>query len=117
MSTQADLVNPSLHQPIANEQNMLTGINLSRIYTYTLVYPDPPGGWQWLYLPTTSANTLQGWVADGTAVCGTPTCYAALLNNSEGSLPGQALVSMWAGNSTAAVQTALNSALVWPATW
>ena len=110
-STQADLLSPTMHQPIASEQNMLAGINLSRLYTYQLVYPDPPGGWQWLYLPAASANTLQSWVANGTPVCGTPTCYATLLNNSEGSAPGQALISMWAGNSAAAVQTALNSAI------
>ena len=110
VSTQADLLSPALHQPIADEQNMLTGINLSRLYTYQLVYPDPPGGWQWLYLTAGAAKQLQSWVENGTAVCGTPTCYAALLNNSEGSLPGHALVSMWEGNSSAAVQTALNSA-------
>jgi len=110
VSTQADLLSPALHQPIADEQNMLTGINLSRLYTYQLVYADPPGGWQWLYLTAGGAKQVQSWVANGTAVCGTPTCYAALLNSSEGSLPGQALVSMWAGNSAAAVQTALNSA-------
>ena len=110
VSKQADLKSPALHQPIADEQNMLTGINLSRLYTYQLVYPDPPGGWQWLYLTAASAATLESWVENGTSVCGTPTCYATLLNNSEGSAPGQALVSMWEGNSSAAVQTALNSA-------
>ena len=114
-STQADLQNPSQHQPIADEQNSLAGINLSRLYTYQLVYPDPnpgaaQGGWQWLYLTNAGAAQLQSWVANGTAVCGTPTCYATLLNNSDGSAAGQALVSMWQGNSTAAVQTALNTA-------
>ncbi len=43
-------------------------------------------------------------------MCGTPTCYATLLNNSDGSAAGQALVAMWQGNSAAAVQTALNAA-------
>ncbi len=109
-STQADLLSPGSHQPIADEQNMLTGINLSRLYTYQLVYPDPPGGWQYLYLSAGDASQLQSWVQNGTPVCGTVTCYASLLKGSEGSVWGNALVSMWQGNSAAAVQTALNSA-------
>lgn len=56
------------------------------------------------------AKQLQSWIANGTAVCGAAICYAGLLNNSEGSLPGHALVSMWAGNNSSVVQTALNSA-------
>ena len=44
VSTKADLLNPAnAHQPIADEQNMLTAINLSHLYSYQLVYPDPPG--------------------------------------------------------------------------
>jgi hypothetical protein len=111
VSTKADLLNPvNAHQPIADEQNMLTGINLSHLYTYRLEYPDPPGGWQWLYLPASTANQIQSWVENGTSVCGTPTCYATLLKGSEGSVAGNALVGMWQGNSAAAVQTALNTA-------
>ena len=110
VSTQADLLSPGSHQPIGDEQNTLTGINLSRLYTYQLVYPDPPGGWQPLYLTAAGAAQLQSWVENGTAVCGTPTCYATLLKNSEGSAAGSALVAMWQGNSAAGVQTALNSA-------
>ncbi|HEX4137077.1 MAG TPA: Ig-like domain-containing protein [Bryobacteraceae bacterium] len=113
--TQADLLSPNLHQPIADEQNMMTGINLSRLYTYQLVYPDPNpgqpfGGWQWLYLSSATANQLESWVQNGTSVCGATTCYATLLNNSEGSFAGQALVALWQGNNVAAVQTALSSA-------
>jgi hypothetical protein len=110
VSTQADLLPPTSHQPIADEQNSLTGINLSRLYTYQLVYPDPPTGWQWEYLPTSSANNLISLVQNGTSVCGSPTCYYNLLKNSEGSVWGSALLNMWQGNSTAAVQTALNGA-------
>ena len=115
VSTQADLLSPALHQPIADEQNSLTGINLSRLYSYQLVYPDPnpgapEGGWQLLYLSAASASQIQSWVQNGTSVCGTPTCYAGLLNGSDGSGVGQALVAMWQGNSMAAVQVALNSA-------
>ncbi|HEY3824148.1 MAG TPA: Ig-like domain-containing protein [Bryobacteraceae bacterium] len=109
-STQADLLSPNQHQPIADEQNMMTGINLSRLYTYQLVYPDPPGGWQWLYLSAPTAAQLESWVQNGTSVCGTSGCYATLLNNSEGSFAGQALVALWQGNNVAAVQTALSSA-------
>ena len=111
VSTQADVLPASSHQPIADEQNTLTGINLSRLYTYQLVYPDPPGGWQWQYLPAASANQLIAWVRDGTAVCGSVNCYYNLLKNSEGSGWGQALLTMWRGNSTAAVQTALNTGI------
>jgi hypothetical protein len=108
-STQADLLSPALHQPIADEQNELSGINLSRLYTYQLVYPDPPGGWQPLYMSAASFAKLQSMVENGTAVCGTPGCYATLLNNSDGSVAGQALVALWQGNSAAAVQTALTA--------
>ena len=112
VSTQADLLSPTVHQPIANEQNELTGINLSRLYTYQLVYPDPPGGWQWLYLTSAGAAQLISWVQNGTSKCGSTTCYATLLSNSlvAGDTWGASLISMWTGNSTAAVQTALNSA-------
>ena len=60
----------SAHQPIADDQNSLTGINLSRLYTYQLVYPDPSGGWKWQYLPDSSANQIISQVRNGTSVCG-----------------------------------------------
>jgi hypothetical protein len=111
VSSQADLLAANAHQPIADEQNSLTGINLSRLYTYSLSYDDPPGGWTWLYLPAASANQLVSWVRDGTAVCGSRNCYFTLLKNSESSAYGTALLNMWQGNSAAAVQTALNGAI------
>ncbi|HWF08394.1 MAG TPA: LamG-like jellyroll fold domain-containing protein, partial [Bryobacteraceae bacterium] len=106
-STEADLLPTSAHQPIADEQNELTGINLSRLYTYQLVYADPAGGWQPLYMSAAGAAQLQSWVQNGTAICGSPACYATLLSNSDGSPAARALVAMWQGNSAAAVQTAL----------
>jgi hypothetical protein len=109
VSTKADLAAVSAHQPISDEQNMLTGINLSRIYTYQLTYSDPPGGWTWLYMSAAGAGQLIGEVRDGTSICGTPTCYYTQLKNSEGSVWGAALLNLWQGNSAAAVQTALNS--------
>ena len=111
VSTQADLLTPSLHQPIADEQNSLTGINLSRLYTYQLVYPDPPGGWQWQYLSAANANRLISWVQNGTQVCGSVNCYYNLLYSSESSQWGRAILNMWQANSSAAVQTALNLAV------
>ena len=111
VSTQTDLLAPSLHQPIADEQNSLTGINLSRLYTYQLVYPDPPGGSRWEYLSTSSANQLISLVRNGTSVCGSVTCYYTLLRNSEGSVWGDAILDMWQGNSVASVQNALNSGI------
>ena len=70
---------PASHQPIADEQNSLTGINLSRLYTYQLVYPDPPGGWKWQYLSQAGANQLIGQVRNGTALCGSINCEYNLL--------------------------------------
>jgi hypothetical protein len=111
VSTNADILSSTSHQPIQNEQNLLTGINLSRLYTYQLSYPDPPGGWTWLYLSPSSANQLISWVQNGTSVCGSVNCYYNLLYNSETSTWGRTLLNMWQGNSTAAVQTALNGAI------
>jgi hypothetical protein len=109
VSTEADLLPVASHQPIATEQFGLTAIDLSRLYSYQLVYPDPPGGWQWEYLSPGGANQLISLVQNGTSVCGTPTCYYQLLKNSEGSPAGVTILNMWQGNNTAAVQTALNS--------
>ncbi len=110
VSTQADLLPTTQHQPIATDQNTLASINLSRYYSYQLTYPDPPGGWQWLYLTSASAQQLVSWVQNGTSVCGSMTCYFNLLNSSSTGI-GQSILQMWQGNSTAAVQTALNMAL------
>lgn len=111
VSTQADLLLPtSQHQPIATDQNTLASINLSHLYTYQLTFPDPPGGWQWLYMSPASAQQLVSWVINGTPVCGSVTCYFNLLMaNSTGQT--QSLLEMWQGNSTAAVQTTVNAAL------
>ena len=108
VSTQADLAAPTIHQPIQDEQNSLTGINLSRIYTYQLVYPDPPGGWKWQYLSDSGAGQLISKVRNGTSACGSTTCYYDLLYRSESSVWGRALLDMWKGNSQAAVQAALD---------
>ena len=109
VSTQTDLLSPASHQPVETEQNSLTGINLSRLYTYQLVYPDPTGGWQWQYLSTGSANQIISLVQNGTSVCGSVNCYYNILYNSESSQWGRAILAMWKGNSSAAVQTALNT--------
>ncbi|MDP9170933.1 MAG: hypothetical protein M3N54_09980 [Acidobacteriota bacterium] len=110
VGTQAAMLSPISHQPIADEQNLLTGINLSRLYTYQLVYPDPPGGWTWQYLSSASANQVISQVRNGTSLCGSVTCEYNLLYNSETSMWGRALLDMWKGNSAASVQTALNGA-------
>ena len=109
VSTQADLLAPTVHQPIQDEQNTLTGINLSRLYTYQLSYPDPSGGWQWQYLPASSAAQIVSWVRNGTPVCGSVTCYYNLLSNSQPQ--ARPILDMWQGNSTGAVQTALNTGI------
>jgi len=109
VSTQADLLAPTVHQPIQDEQNTLTGINLSRLYTYQLSYPDPSGGWQWQYLPGGSATQIVSWVRNGTPVCGSVTCYYNLLYNSQPQ--ARPILAMWQGNSTGAVQTALDTGI------
>jgi hypothetical protein len=111
VSTQADLLAAAAHQPIADDQNSLTSINLSRLYTYQLTYPDPPAGWHWLYLQPAAAQQLIGWVRDGTSRCGTVNCFYRLLLNSDPSPAGRALLNMWQGNSTSATQTALDTAI------
>jgi hypothetical protein len=110
VSTQADLLPTTQHQPIATDENTLASINLSHLYSYQLTYPDPPGGWQWLYLTSAGAQQLISWVRNGTSVCGSVTCYFNLLSNSSDA-PTQSILQMWQGDSTAAVQTALSAAL------
>ncbi|HTA42780.1 MAG TPA: hypothetical protein VK789_10050 [Bryobacteraceae bacterium] len=110
-STQRDLLPPSAHQPIGTDQSSLTGINLSHLYGYHLIYPDPPGGWNWLYLSPQGATALVGAVRNGTPVCGSVDCYYTLLFNSEGSPWGRSLLKMWKAGTTAAVQEALDNAL------
>jgi len=109
VSTKADLAPPSSHQPIGDDWDSFSGINLSHLYTYRLTYPDPTGGWQWLYLSSAAANQEIGWVRNGTPVCGSVNCYYNLLYDSDPS--SRTILTMWQGNSSAAIQTALNPAL------
>jgi hypothetical protein len=111
---QADLQPVASHQAIADDQNSLAGINLSRLYTYSLAYSDPAGGWQWLNLPAASANQIVSWVRDGTSVCGSTNCYYNLLYNSDPY--ARAIFNMWKGNSSAAVQSALDTVTTFAAT-
>jgi len=112
VSTKADVLAPASHQPINDDQNTLAGINLSRIYTYQLSFPDPTGGWTWLYQQAAGMNALMSLVRNGTSYCGSTTCYATLLNNASSGDGGvsAAITTMWTGNSQSAVQTALNTA-------
>ena len=98
-------------EPIGNIQNILTGINLSDIANYDLIFPDPSGGWTPLYLTQSAYNTLQGWVNNGTSKCGSTNCYYNLLNAGDGSTFGTGLLNLWQTNTTAGVTTALNSML------
>ena len=79
------------------------------MYTYQLSYPDPPGGWRWQYLTPSGATQLINLVRDGRPVCGSVDCYYNLLYNSETSVWGRVILGMWKGNSSAAVQGALNT--------
>jgi hypothetical protein len=108
-STKADLLPVASHQPIADEQNSLVSINLSHLYTYQLIYPDPPGGWQWLYLPPASAQQVISWIRNGVPVCGSVTCYYNLRAQTADDV-GRTLLRMWQQNNTAAVGTALQAA-------
>jgi hypothetical protein len=109
VSTKADILPPDSHQPIAEEQNSLASINLSHLYTYQLAYPDPPGGWQWLYLPPAGAQQLISWLRNGTPVCGSVTCYYRLRYQAADEV-GQKLLRMWQQDSTAAVEAAIMGA-------
>ena len=109
-STQAEILRPGAHQPISAEQSALANINLSHLYTYQLVYPDPPGGWKWMYLTPHGAAELVAAVRNGTAVCGSADCYSNVLHNSEGSQYGTTLLGMWKAGNAGAVQKALDTA-------
>lgn len=109
-TTKADILATNQQQPIGIEQNNMTGVNLSRLYTYQLTYSDPVGGWKWQYISTSGANTLIANVRNGTSLCGSSSCYYTLLNNSGGSF-ATPILNMWQGNSMSANQTALNAAM------
>jgi len=109
-STQADMLRLDAHQPISAEQSALANINLSHLYTYQLVYPDPPGGWKWMYLTPHGAAELISAIRNGTPVCGSVDCYSNVLLNSEGSQWGKALIGMWKAGNSGAIQTALDTA-------
>lgn len=112
VDTNANLPNQALGlEPIGNVQNILTGINLTRLATYDLIFPDPPGGFAPLYMNPTAYNTLIGLVQNGTSNCGSVNCYYTKLKNGDGSTFGTSLLNMWQANSTAGVQVALNSML------
>ncbi len=110
VSTQADLLPTNQHQPISTDQNALASINLTHLYSYKLNYPDPSGGWQWLYLQPAAAQQLISWVRNGIPVCGSVNCYFNLLASGS-EWYTEAEMEMWQGNTTAAVQAALNQVL------
>jgi hypothetical protein len=109
-STRSDILPLDSHQPISTEQNILAHINLSHLYTYQLVYPDPPGGWKWMYLSPHGAAELIAAVRNGVSACGSVDCYYNVLHNSEGSSWGSALLAMWKAGNNAAIQKALDTA-------
>jgi hypothetical protein len=110
VSTQADLLPTNQYQPIATDENTLDSINLSHLYSYQLTYSNPPGGWQWLYVQPAAAQQMISLVTNGTSVCGSVNCYYNLLDAYATSAEIFQM-KMWQGNSTAAVQTALNYAI------
>lgn len=107
VDTAANLTTGIGLDPIGNLQNILTGINLTRLATYDLIFPDPPGGWAAFYMSPAAYSTLIGLVQNGTSNCGSVNCYKTKLQNGDNSTLGNALLNMWQGNSTAAVTTAL----------
>ena len=109
-STQADMLKVDVHQPISAEQSALAGINLSHLYTYQLVYPDPPGGWKWMYMTPHGATELIAALRNGTSVCGSIDCYYKVLSASETSPWGKVLLGMWKAETSSAIQTALDTA-------
>jgi len=74
VSTNTDILPPYVMQPIGTVRSTLVGINLNKVNSYTLTFPDPPGGWPYLYLSDAGMNQLQALLTNGTSVCGSPNC-------------------------------------------
>jgi hypothetical protein len=109
VSTQADMVNPAIHQPIGTDLNIYSGINLSTLASYVTTYADPAGGWQPNYMALSGYNQLVSWMQNGTAVCGSTTCFATKMLASESSSPGKAILNLWQNGTAAYAGYALDS--------
>ena len=116
VSTQADLNSPVTTlatgpQPISSEQNNLTGVNLSRLYSYgNLVFSDPSGGYEYPYLSSSSAHNLIGLVQNGTSVCGSTACYFnELYYNSTQDTLSRSLLTLWRTDTSANLQSLIDN--------
>jgi hypothetical protein len=111
VSTKADLAAAGIQQPIQRTMNLISGINLSSLYSYTLSFSNPGGGFT---SPWVSESVLANTIAkirDGTTApsCGSADCYYNKIN---GIGAPHEIVTMWRANSAAGIDTALNGAVI-----
>jgi hypothetical protein len=81
ISTNADVLAPTQVQPISVVRNSVAGINLSKVNSYTLTFPDPPAGWPYLYLSNAGAAELVSALNNGSSLCGSATCLSKVIQS------------------------------------
>ena len=105
-STKADVLNPALIQPIDVIRDSLAGINLTKVNSYDLSFPDPTGGWSELYESNSALNTLTSLLSNGTSVCGSPNC---LYDAVQGDGVQQPLADLLRDDTTPRISSSLNA--------
>ncbi len=95
VGTKEDLSAPSDIQPIGIERNILSGINLTRLASYSLNVSDPIGGWP---PPYTSRATYDQFVKR----IHTDSAYRSYVYKVSPEI--RDLIDMWTGNSAADVE-------------
>ncbi|MBV8570260.1 MAG: hypothetical protein JO319_06590 [Acidobacteriaceae bacterium] len=87
ISTNADVLPAAQVQPISVVRNSLAGINLSKINSYILNFPDPANGWPYLYLSDSGAAQLQSLLSNGTPLCGSSNCLSKVVQSDANQQP------------------------------
>lgn len=104
MSTKADLLAPTMIQPIDIVRGTLAGINVNRVKSYNLNFADPVNGWSSLYENNAGMSKLSSLLKDGTSLCGFADClYAAV----QGDGVQQPLADLLRDNTAPRISTAL----------
>ena len=99
VSTNADLQDPALPQPIGIERNVLAGINLTRLATYVFEYPDPAGGWPPPYQDRATYEQFVQRVQ-------TDQAFANSISSGEPEL--RDLIPLWQGNTSEDVEVVVS---------
>ncbi len=108
VSTNADLQEPTLIQPIGIERNVMSGINLTRVATYVFAYPDPAGGWPPPYQDRASYDQFVQRIQ-------TDPSFANYVNGAAPEL--RDLVAMWQGNTTEDIEAVVSNLEQFAWTW